>query len=50
MKKNISILIFEKEFFLNSILEEQLSKIDNYQITLVDDNKKLFEIIKNNLK
>jgi len=45
MKKNISILIFEKEFFLNSILEEQLSKIDNYQITLVDDNKKLFEII-----
>ena len=48
MKKNISILIFEKEFFLNSILEEQLSKINNYQITLVDDNKKLFEIIKKN--
>jgi DNA-binding response OmpR family regulator len=47
MKKNISILIFEKEFFLNSIIEEQLSKIDNYQITLVDDNKKLFEIITN---
>ena len=48
MKKNISILIFEKEFFLNSILEEQLSKINNYQITLVDDNEKLFEIIKEN--
>ena len=48
MKKNISILIFEKEFLLNSILEEQLSKINNYQITLVDDNKKLFEIIKDN--
>ena len=48
MKKNISILIFEKEFFLNSIIEEQLSKIDNYQITLVDDNKKLFEIIMKN--
>ncbi len=48
MKKNITILIFEKEFFLNSILEEQLSKINNYQITLVDDNEKLFEIIKEN--
>ena len=48
MKKKISILIFEKEFFLNSILEEQLSKINNYQITLVDDNEKLFEIIKEN--
>ena len=47
MKKNISILIFEKEFFLNSIIKEQLSKINNYQITLVDDNKKLFEIITN---
>ena len=48
MKKNISILIFEKEFFLNSIIKEQLSKINNYQITLVDDNKKLFEIIMKN--
>ena len=48
MKKNISILIFEKENILNSILKEQLTKINNYQITLVDDNEKLFEIIKEN--
>ena len=46
MKKTISILIFEKEFFLNSILEEQLSKINNYQITLIDDNENLMKIIK----
>ena len=46
MKKTISILIFEKEFFLNSILEEQLSKINNYQITLIDDNENLIKILK----
>ena len=46
MKKTISILIYEKEFFLNSILKEQLSKIPNYHITLVDNNENLFEIIK----
>ena len=43
MKKTISILIYEKEFFLNSILKEQLSKIANYHITLVDNNENLFE-------
>ena len=48
MKKTISILIYEKEFFLNSILKEQLSKIANYHITLVDNNENLFEIIKEN--
>ena len=46
MKKTISILIFEKEFFLNSILQEQLSKLNNYQITLIDDNENLMKIIK----
>ena len=45
MKKTISILIYEKEFFLNSILKEQLSQIPNYHITLIDNNENLFEII-----
>ena len=45
MKKNISILLFEKEIFLNSILEEQLSNFSNYQISLVDHNRNLFKII-----
>ena len=48
MKKTISILIYEKEFFLNSILKEQLSKITNNHITVVDNNENLFEIIKEN--
>ena len=46
MKKTISILVYEKEFFLNSILKEQLSQIPNYHITLIDNNENLFEIIK----
>ena len=46
MEKNTSILIFEKENILNSILKEQLTKINNYQITLVDDNENLFKIVK----
>ena len=48
MKKKISILIYEKEIFLNSILKEQLSQIDNYHITFEDNNENLFEIIKEN--
>ena len=46
MEKNTSILIFEKENILNSILKEELTKINNYQITLVDDNENLFKIVK----
>ncbi|MDB9915908.1 helix-turn-helix domain-containing protein [Alphaproteobacteria bacterium] len=46
MQKSISVLIFEKEHIFNSILEEQLSKINNYQITLIDDNENLMKIIK----
>ena len=40
MKKNISILIFEKEKNLKFILKEQIS---NYQITFEDDNENLFK-------
>ena len=45
MKKNISILIYENEFFLNSIYKEQFSNIDKYKINLINDHKKLTEII-----
>ena len=45
MKKNISILIYENEFFLNSIFKEQFSNIDRYKINLINDHKKLTEII-----
>ena len=42
MKKNISILIFEKEKILKSILEDQIL---NYQITFEDDNENLFKTV-----
>ena len=45
MKKNISILIYENEFFLNSIFKEQFSIIDRYKINLINDDKNLIEII-----
>jgi len=49
MKKNISILIYENEIFLNTIFKEQFSNIDKYKINLVNDHKKLTEIINRNL-
>ena len=42
MKKNISILIFEKEKILKSISPDQIS---NYQITFEDDNENLFKTV-----
>ena len=49
MKKNISILIYENDFFLNSIFAEQFSNIDRYKINLINDHKKLIEVIDRNL-
>ena len=49
MKKNISILIYENDFFLNSIFAEQFSNIDRYKINLISDHKKLTEVIDRNL-
>mgnify|MGYP001229200225 CR=1 FL=1 len=48
MKKNISILIYENEFFLNSIFKEQFLNIDKFKIMLINDHKKLTEIIDRN--
>ena len=49
MKKNISILIYENDFFLNSIFTEQFSNINRYKINLISDHKKLTEVIDRNL-
>ena len=49
MQKNISILIYENEIFLNSIFKEQFSNIDRYKINLINEHKKLIEIIDQNL-
>lgn len=49
MKKNITILIYENDIFLNSILKEQFSNIDRYKINLINDHKRLIEIIDRDL-
>ena len=45
MEKNYTLLIYENEFFLNSIFREQFSSFENYQVYIVDDEKKLLEMI-----
>ena len=48
MEKKYTLLIYEKETFLNSILKEQFSFFDDYQTFIVDNQKKLLEMINNN--
>ena len=45
MEEKYTLLIYEKEFFLNSILQEQFSSFENYQVFIVDDETKLLEMI-----
>ena len=45
MEKDLSILVYEKDKILNSILLEQLSHFLKYEISLIEDETKLFEII-----
>ena len=49
MKKDFTILIYEKDKILNSILIEQLSYIAKYEIFLIDDQINLFKIINERL-
>ena len=45
MKKDFTILIYEKDKTLNSILIEQLSYLDKYETCLIVDQINLFKII-----
>ena len=45
MKKNLSLLIYEKDETLNSILMEQLGYLSNYEITLINNYSNLFNLI-----
>ena len=45
MEKKFSILIYEKEEILNSILKEQLSQRDDYETFIINDQIKLLEIV-----
>ena len=45
MEKDFTILIYEKDKILNSILIEQLSYFPKYKLCLIDDQINLFKII-----
>jgi DNA-binding response OmpR family regulator len=47
MKKKYTLLIYENEFFLNSILQEQFSYFEKYNLFIVNNEKKLLEMINN---
>ncbi len=45
LKKDFSILIYEKEKLLNSILYYQISNHNNFKISVVDSNEEMFEVL-----
>ena len=47
MKQNLSILIYEKEKILNSILQYQISNYKNYDVLVIENHKELYEIVIN---
>ena len=47
MKNNTSILIYEKDKILNSIIIKQLSYVKEYKIHSVNDSKNLLDVLKN---
>ena len=49
MQKKYTLLIYEKEDFLNSILIEQFSYLKKYIVFTANDEKKLLEMINNKL-
>ena len=44
-KKEFSILIYEKEKLLNSILYYQISNHNNFKVFLIDNNLEMFEVL-----
>ena len=47
LKQNLSILIYEKEKILNSILQYQISNYNNYNIVLIENHEELNDILRN---
>jgi DNA-binding response OmpR family regulator len=48
MEKKRTLLVYEKENFLNSILQEQFLYSTDYQLFIAQNEKKLLEMINNN--
>mgnify|MGYP001199075583 FL=1 len=47
LKQNLSILLYEKEKILNSILNYQISKYNNYDLLIVENDEELHETMTN---
>ncbi len=47
LKQNISILLYEKEKILNSILQYQILNYNNYDLLVIENYGELLEIVKN---
>ena len=45
LKQNLSILLYEKEKILNSILQYQISKYNNYDLLIVENDEELHETV-----
>ena len=45
LKKDFSILIYEKEKLLNSILYYQISNHNNFKVSVTDNNSEMFEVL-----
>ena len=45
LKKELSILIYEKEKLLNSILYYQISNYNNFNVSATDNNLEMFEVL-----
>ena len=45
LKKNFSILIYEKEKLLNSILYYQISNHNNFKVSVIDNKLEMFEVL-----
>ena len=47
MKKKHTLLLYEKEIFLNSIFQDQFLYSEDYQLFIAQNEEKLLEVIKN---
>ena len=45
LKQNLSILLYEKEKILNSILHYQISKYDNYNLLILENDEELHDTV-----
>ena len=49
MEKKHTLLLYEKEIFLNSIFQEQFLYSEDYQLFIAQNEEKLLEVINNRL-